>query len=63
MFIVAVSFCRNDVIIDTWKIFETDLIAIGNHSVIGVDSSISAAFLVPEGFLDKGKHRYVYYLL
>ena len=41
-----------DVVIDTYKIFEPELVSIGNGSLVGEESSIHAAFLVPAGFLD-----------
>lgn len=40
--------------LDTYDLYELDLVAIGANSAIGEDAVITAAFVAPPGFADEG---------
>jgi len=45
----------NGCVIDTWHIYEPDLIAIGNNTTVDELAFITAAMVVPPGVVDNGK--------
>lgn len=42
-----------NVVLDTWKIMDPDLISIGDNAVLGYESAVAGSFVAPKGFLDE----------